>query len=293
MNNREIAASLEGVAKLLELQEANPFRIRSDRRAADHIRQLETPVSTLYRNGGEAQLRQIEGVGNRLAGALKELIETGRLRMAERLQSELVPEALFMQIPGIGPELADRIQDELGITTLEELELAAHDGRLARVEGVGRKRLTGIRHALTSLLSRPAAGSNTSELAGSAAGDPPAVKTLLELDEEYRRRAAQGDLPRVAPRRFNPSGEKWLPIMRTTVGEWDVTLLYSNTKRAHDLNKTHDWVVIYYEKDGEHDQCTVVTDATGEFAHKRVVRGREAECRSYYASLDVAIPPPS
>ena len=58
--------------------------------------------------------------------------------------------------------------------------------------------------------------------------------------------------------------------------------MYSNTARAHELGKTDDWVVIYYEQDGEEDQCTVVTETRGPLAGRRVVRGREQECREYY-----------
>lgn len=67
---------------------------------------------------------------------------------------------------------------------------------------------------------------------------------------------------------------------------WSFTALYSNTARAHDLGKTHDWVVLYYDQDGEEGQATVVTETHGPLGGKRVVRGREAECRRYYESGD-------
>ena len=75
-----------------------------------------------------------------------------------------------------------------------------------------------------------------------------------------------------------------MPIMHTERGEWEFTALYSNTARAHDLNKTHEWVVLYYDQDGVEDQATVVTETQGFLADKRVVRGREGECREYYES---------
>lgn len=60
-------------------------------------------------------------------------------------------------------------------------------------------------------------------------------------------------------------------------------MLFSNTARAHELNATHDWVVIYFEQDGgTEDQYTVVTERPGPLAGKRVVRGREAESRDFY-----------
>ena len=63
---------------------------------------------------------------------------------------------------------------------------------------------------------------------------------------------------------------------------WSFTVLFSNTALAHRSGKTHDWVVIYYERDGEQHQSTVVTAERGKLAGKRVVRGREREHREYY-----------
>jgi hypothetical protein len=281
MHNQEIAASLEGVARLLELQDANPFRVRSYRRAAEQIRQLEQPLAEIYQRGGQSSLRDLEGVGKKLAGSLAELIETGRLSLLDRLQSEVDPQSLFAQVPGIGKELADRVHDELGISTLEELELAAHDGSLARVEGFGGKRLSGVQDALAGMLSM-SNQRRAQRIESSVPADQPDVGLLLQLDQEYREQAAADMLPRVAPKRFNPTGETWLPIMKTHRGGWDFTLLYSNTKRAHELGKVRDWVVVYYEKDHEQDQCTIVTAAAGKLKGRRVVRGREQQCRQYY-----------
>jgi hypothetical protein len=80
------------------------------------------------------------------------------------------------------------------------------------------------------------------------------------------------------PRRFNPRGESWLPVLHTERDGWSFTALYSNTARAHELGRTRDWVVIYWERDGQEDQCTVVTEYAGALAGQRVVRGWEHEC---------------
>lgn len=88
---------------------------------------------------------------------------------------------------------------------------------------------------------------------------------------------------KIAPKRFNPEGKAWLPILHTSRDGWSFTVLYSNTARAHELDKTHDWVVIYYERDGREDQATVVTASHGTLEGKRIVRSREAECERYYA----------
>ena len=105
---------------------------------------------------------------------------------------------------------------------------------------------------------------------------------LLSVDREYRDRAAAGTLRRIAPRRFNPTGEAWLPVLHTSRGGWLCTALFSNSGRAHQLGRTDDWVVLRVERGGEELQYTVVTETRGELAGRRVVRGREAECRSLY-----------
>lgn len=109
----------------------------------------------------------------------------------------------------------------------------------------------------------------------------PAVATLLEVDREYRSKAAAGRLQKIAPRRFNPEHEAWLPVLHTRREGWHFTALYSNTERAHDLHRTRDWVVIFYD-DG---QCTVVTEYRGALQGMRVVRGREPECLTHYRAL--------
>ena len=108
------------------------------------------------------------------------------------------------------------------------------------------------------------------------------MRTLLSIDNEYCKKADAGELRKIAPKRFNPEGKAWLPILNTEKNGWDFTALYSNTALAHDLDKTHDWVVIYYERDCKEGQDTVVTETKGLLEGKRVVRGREKECREFF-----------
>lgn len=110
----------------------------------------------------------------------------------------------------------------------------------------------------------------------------PPIAELLDVDREYRDRADANDLPRIAPRRFNPSGDRWLPVMHTKRDARHYTALFSNTAMAHRLHRTHDWVVLYSDGvDGER-QCTVVTAHHGPLVGRRVVRGREADCITHY-----------
>jgi len=110
----------------------------------------------------------------------------------------------------------------------------------------------------------------------------PPVDVMLGVDEEYRTKAKAGKLKMIAPKRFNPEGRAWLPIYSVEQGGWKFTVMFSNTARAHELGKTDDWVVVYYERGSGENQCTVVTEQKGVLKGKRVVRGREKECQEFY-----------
>jgi hypothetical protein len=72
------------------------------------------------------------------------------------------------------------------------------------------------------------------------------VKTLLDVDREYRAKAQAGTLQQISPRRFNPRNEAWLPVLHTEHALWQFTVFFSNTALAHQLERTRDWVVIYF-----------------------------------------------
>jgi hypothetical protein len=271
--NLSIAEKLREAAAILAEQGANPFRVRAYRRAADTVAALREDVGTLIERDGIESLDALPGIGPRIAAAVNQLVRTGRFSQLERLRGTLEPDRLFRLVPGIGPTLAHRIHDALEIDTLEGLEIAAHDGRLAAVPGIGPRRAAMVRAELAAMLGR--ARGRPPE----PAAEPP-VDILLEVDAEYRRSAAAGRLPMIAPRRFNPTREAWLPVLHAERGAWHFTALFSNTAQAHRLGRTRDWVVIYFATDrGPEGQRTVVTETKGGLAGKRVVRGREAECR--------------
>lgn len=276
-SNAEIATRLDEVAKLLTEQEANAFRIKSYRRAANLLRQMERPVSELVEHEGLEGLMQLPGIGQSLARSIHQLVRTGKLPMLERLRGASNPVALLQTAPGIGRVLAERLHDDLGIASLEELEAAAHDGRLADLAGLGAKRIAGLRDALAARLGRVRMRTLPQ------APDAPTVSEILEVDREYRANAAADTLKKIAPRRFNPTGAAWLPVLHTMRGKRHYTAFYSNTARAHQLGQTHDWVVIYYDGGNGERQCTVITARFGELAGRRIVRGRETECAVYYA----------
>ena len=211
---------------------------------------------------------------------LNVLEDRNPLEDVHRLEGEADPESLFTEVSGIGEKMASRIAEKLDIYSLEELEQAAHDGRLEEVEGFGKRRVRGVKSALAGMLSRSAR--RRARSGGEGEQDRPPVSLLLETDKEYREKAYNDELRKIAPKRFNPEGKKWLPIMETGRKGWKMTALFSNTKRAHELGKTDQWVVIYYEKVDNEGQATVVNGRRGELRGRRVVRGREKECREYY-----------
>jgi putative hydrolase len=274
--NARIAARLEEVAALLELQGADRFRVEAYRRGARTVRDLTRPASEIMAEEGIEGLDRLSGIGPVLARAIRSLVATGRLPMLERLRGESDPTRLIASVPGIGPKMADRLHHDLAISTLEDLETAAFDGRLESLSGVGRKKLAGIRDSLASRLGR------TRAPAALSPAEEPSVSELLDVDREYRARTEAADLPKIAPRRFNPNREAWLPILHTQRGARHYTALFSNTARAHTLSRTRDWVVLYADGDRAERQWTVVTDPSGTLRGRRVVRGREAECREHY-----------
>lgn len=285
--NEEIAGLLERVSDLLEAQGANPYRVRAYRRAAATARTTPRPLVDILDEGGTDALDALPGIGPTIAAHVAEIARRGGLALIERLEAALDPEALLATVPGIGPGLARRLHLELGVESLEELEVAAHDGRLDALPGFGPRRVRAVREALGSMLGRSSRlrarqqrwlEAQSGAASRRAEAPRPSVAALLAVDAEYRARAASGELHSIAPRRFNPLRSAWLPVLHTSREGWHLTALYSNTARAHALGKTQDWVVIFYERNGDEDQCTVVTERGGPLAGWRVVRGREAEC---------------
>lgn len=274
LDNQAVADKLDEVASLLEAQGANRFRVEAYRAGSRTVRELSRPAAEIVDEDGLDGLEQLPAIGDTLARAIATMIRTGSLPQLERLRGETDPEALFRTLPGIGPELAERIHHELHVDSLEDLEAAAYDGRLAATPGFGPKRLEGIRAALAARLRR---------VRRSSARTPePPVEEILDVDREYREKAQRGQLPTIAPRRMNPEGEAWLPILHTRRGDRSYTALYSNTPLAHRLGRTDDWVVVYPENGASGRPFTVVTERRGRLSGHRVVRGREAACRELY-----------
>lgn len=274
--NRGVADLFLQMAETLRQQQANPFRIKAYVRGAATLQDLDADVRQILHRGGRAGLIELPGIGRGLAAHIEEIAHRGRFAQLDRLRGTLDSERLLQTVPGIGPNLAKQIHEKLDIDTLEALEVAAHDGGLEMMSGVGPRRSAMIRSGLASMLGRALPRYPAAETL-------PSVALLLDVDRRYRDAVSAGRLPKVAPRRFNPAKEAWLPILHTERNGWHFTALFSNTSLAHQLGKTDDWVVIFfYDTDHLEGQHTVVTETRGRWQGRRVVRGREVECGEYF-----------
>lgn len=135
--NQEVARIFATMADILAIQGENPHRINAYRRAAENIAALGQPLETLWREGA---LHTIPGIGATLANKIDELMRTGRLEAYEKLRAQVPAGVIEMlQIPDVGPRRAALFWKELGITSIEALEEAARQGRLATLPGMGAK----------------------------------------------------------------------------------------------------------------------------------------------------------
>jgi DNA polymerase (family X) len=271
-SNSEIATLLAAVAQLLEEQAARDTRVREWRDAAGAIRSLHRPVADILRDDGVEALDDINGISHMLADQICEIVETGRLALYERLLGETDSVARIAAVPGMGRKLAHRVHSTLGIESIPELERAADDGRLRKVAGFGPKRAAAIREVLAKRRRRRRPTTPV---------EPTPIGELLDVDREYRERAAAHDLPFIAPRK-GVVGAEPIPVLHTMRGDRHYTAMYSHTATATRLGRGNDWVVMYYDDpDGEH-QYTAVTAQRGPLAGRRIVRGREAQCVLHY-----------
>jgi DNA polymerase (family 10) len=136
VHNEDIARQFEEIADLLEIQEANPFRVRAYRNAARTVRGLGHELSELVARG--VDLTALPGIGKDLAAKIEEMLQTGATHALKVLHREL-PASLedLLHIPGLGPRKVKALYDELGIKTLAQLEKAARAGRVRDLAGFG------------------------------------------------------------------------------------------------------------------------------------------------------------
>ncbi len=137
-HNADVAAVFEEIASLLEIQGANPFRIRAYRNAARTIGELPQEASQLLARGGD--LTRLPGIGEDLAAKIAEIVATGHSSLLDRLRGELPPAVTeLLKIPGLGPKRVKALYHDLEVQTVEQLYRAARDGRIRALPGFGAK----------------------------------------------------------------------------------------------------------------------------------------------------------
>ncbi len=147
MENIEIAGILEELGHLLEIQGSNPFRIRAYRNASRTVRGLTRPLSAMVEAGED--LTALDAIGKEMAAHIVELVQTGALARLAEVSAE-VPRSLvqLVKLDGVGPKKAKKLWESLGVTTIDELEVALKAGRVESLEGFG---ATSVAKILTSI----------------------------------------------------------------------------------------------------------------------------------------------
>lgn len=153
IHNADIAAIFTEIADLLEIEGANPFRIRAYRNAARIVGEWSRELRTLVERGED--LTRLPGIGADLAAKIREIVETGKCRALEKLRQELPPAITeLLHIPGLGPKRVRTLWHELDVQTLEQLARAARDGRIRALPGFGAKTEANILQAVEQHLSQ-------------------------------------------------------------------------------------------------------------------------------------------
>ena len=153
VDNTEVERTLGRVADLLEIRGENTFKVRAYRMAAARVEGLDEPIADIAKRDGG--LRGLDGFGPVIADKVTELLGTGRLPYLEQLEQEIPPTLLAVcELPGVGPRTAATLWKEAGITSLDELEAAAHSGALDGVPRVGARSVERILAALDARRAR-------------------------------------------------------------------------------------------------------------------------------------------
>jgi len=153
VHNATVTAIFDEIADLLDIQGANPFRIRAYRNAARTIGELGTDIKTFIERGND--LKDIPGIGEDLASKIREIVQTGRCAALERLRSQVPPAvAELLRLPGLGPKRVRILWHELDVQTLEQVERAARDHRIRSLHGFGDRMEERILHAAQARLGQ-------------------------------------------------------------------------------------------------------------------------------------------
>jgi DNA polymerase (family 10) len=205
VHNAEIAKMLDQTAELLEIEGANPFRVRAYRKAARTIEGLPKSVSGLLAAGED--LSELPGIGKDLAGKIAGIVSSGRFDVLQQLKRRLPGElGDIAAIPGLGPKRVKLLYDRLHIRTLEDLRRAARAGRIHELKGFGET----SEQRILAALSKPILSDKRYKLSVAEAEAEALIKHLrpcvgkgqIAVAGSYRRRRETvGDLDIVATAR--------------------------------------------------------------------------------------------
>ena len=199
MNNGEVAGVFQDISDLLELKGESPFKVRAYQKAVRSIEHLPVELSQLM---AEGKLREVPGIGEAIEKKITELLTTGRLKYYEELRAEF-PEGVIslLQVPGVGPKTAMRLSTELGVKSVEEMEQAIVDGRVAGLFRMGDKTADNILRGLQFMRTKE---------------QRIPIGVALPLAEEIMASLQE----RVAVRNLTPAGS--LRRFRETIGDIDL-----------------------------------------------------------------------
>ena len=149
MKNHQVAVIFRNLADLLEMRGEGIFRIKAYQRAAQVIEDLPEEIETIARRGG---LKQLPGIGKDLAGKIQEILETGTLILYEEIKKQTPPALLaFLSLPGLQPQMARYLYEQLGIQSLEDLEKMVRTHMLRTVPGISKEVEDEILHGIRTL----------------------------------------------------------------------------------------------------------------------------------------------
>jgi DNA polymerase (family 10) len=219
VGNARIAAVFDEIADLLELQQANPFRIRAYRNAARTL--LDWPEEMADWAAQARDFDQLPGIGKDLAGKIGEILKRGSCEQLDRLR-EAFPAGIaqLLQVPGIGPKRVHAVYHELGISTPQQLLKAANEGRIREIPGFGKTSERKIAEAVTGYLQRSTRWPTTEvtaevEMLLKHLRASPEISNVVVAGSYRRRRDTVGDIDiliasdaaRVANQRFLAYGQ--------------------------------------------------------------------------------------
>ena len=150
--NPDIVHIFDEIADLLEIEDANPFRVRAYRNAARLVQGLSSDVKTMVEAGED--LTELPGIGDDLTKKIIEIVTTGHCSFLEKLEKQTPPALTeLLKVPGLGPKRVKALWHELDVETVDQLTRAAREGRIRSVPGFGEKTETRILEALQAQIA--------------------------------------------------------------------------------------------------------------------------------------------